>query len=133
MVMTESQLSQKLRAIGNTASGYRLWRNNRGKYIDQRGNWVHYGIPTSSGGSDFIGIRPVTITEDMVGKTIGQFVAVEVKSESGMKPRDKKSKDRMISQCRFLMQVEDIGGFSELVHPNNFTEFETQLFSNLLK
>ena len=39
------------------------------------------GVP--AGFSDLFGVRPVVITEDMVGQTIGQAVFGEVKTETG--------------------------------------------------
>jgi len=39
------------------------------------------GLPT--GFSDLFGLVPVTVTPDMVGKTVGVFVAVEVKNATG--------------------------------------------------
>lgn len=40
---------------------------------------MRFGLGT--GTSDLIGWRPVEITQDMVGKTIAQFTAVEVKKD----------------------------------------------------
>lgn len=68
--------------------GWRLWRNNSGAMMDQTGRLVRYGLGNESvkatvRSGDLIGIRPVTITPDMVGQTIGQFVSVECKREHG--------------------------------------------------
>lgn len=65
--------------LAASKKGWRLFRNNCGFDIERK---VRYGI-ANPGGSDLIGIRPVTITEDMVGQTIGQFVAVECKTAKG--------------------------------------------------
>lgn len=68
--------------------GWRLWRNNCGAMMDDKGRLVRYGLanetpkpPLKSG--DLIGLRSVVITPDMVGKTIGQFVSLECKREDG--------------------------------------------------
>jgi hypothetical protein len=61
---------------------------------------VKFGIG-GEGGSDLIGIKEVTITTEMVGTTIGQFVALEVKTSKGkVKP----------SQINFLSFVTSMGG-----------------------
>lgn len=39
------------------------------------------GLP--AGFSDLFGIKTITITQDMVGKKIGQFCAIEVKTKTG--------------------------------------------------
>lgn len=77
--------------IASSARGARLFRNNVGT------GWVgkvtrkadsltilqprplHAGL--CKGSSDIIGWTPVTITEEMVGKTLGVFTAFEVKTQ----------------------------------------------------
>lgn len=55
------------------------------------------------GGSDIIGITPVTITPDMVGETIGVFTAQEVKTEKGRPTKE---------QMRFIEAVRNAGGIA---------------------
>jgi hypothetical protein len=118
--MTEQDI---MRSIMLAPHGARLFRNNVGTgwtankidrvtkpgmiYI-QPGDVVvrnarplHAGLCTGS--SDLIGIRPITITADMIGKTIGVFVALEVKTPKG-KPTDE--------QINFIQRVRDLGGFA---------------------
>lgn len=55
----------------------RVFRNNVGECQAVDGRYIKYGLVTGSG--DLIGWRTVTITPDMVGKPIAQFLSVEVK------------------------------------------------------
>lgn len=81
----EARVQDEARLLASKM-GWRLFRNNVGVLKDERGVPVRYGIANDSPAmnkriksSDLIGIRPVLITPDMVGSTIGQFVAREVK------------------------------------------------------
>lgn len=67
--------------------GARLWRNNIGAAHAPNGAFIRYGLANESKrmnevmkSGDLIGIRPVFITPDMVGTTIGQFISREVKA-----------------------------------------------------
>ncbi len=71
-------------------NGVPVFRNNVGAYTTEQGYYVKYGVG-GIGGSDLIGISPVTITPAMVGKTIGVFTAIEVKTKKG-KPTKQQSK-----------------------------------------
>lgn len=78
----------------------RLWRNNTGALKDATGRLVRYGL--CPGSSDLIGLRSVTITPDMVGQTLGVFVAIEVKDQG-----------RLTDQQRaFLTLVTQAGGLA---------------------
>jgi hypothetical protein len=68
--------------LAGTSEHSRLWRNNSGALYDQYGRLVRFGV-AAPGGSDAIGFRSVTITQDMVGQTVALFAAIEVKAESG--------------------------------------------------
>lgn len=66
--------------------GIRLWRNNVGAYRDETGRLIRYGLCNDSPqlnqrikSHDLIGVRPVPITQKMVGHTIGQFITREIK------------------------------------------------------
>ena len=85
---SETRVQTSIRLEGSR-KGVRLWRNNVGVACDNNGNrTIRYGLCNDSSkmnklvkSSDLIGIRPVLITADMVGQTIGQFVAREVKEQ----------------------------------------------------
>lgn len=84
---SESTVSKEYRLAFANDGGV-LWRNNVGVLMDARGVPVRFGLANESSqmnkrtkSSDLIGIKPVLITQDMVGTVIGQFVAREVKRE----------------------------------------------------
>lgn len=64
---------------------------------------VRYGLAVGS--SDLIGITPVKITPDMVGKTIGVFTGVEVKLDKNGKYKE------TAEQKKFGRFIEKNGGF----------------------
>lgn len=83
--MKESS-TQTLIRLDAAQHGLEAWRNNTGVLLNQNGVPVRYGLANDSASlnkttksSDLIGIRPITITPEMVGKTIGVFMAVETK------------------------------------------------------
>lgn len=70
-------------------AGLHLFRNNSGVAFDKTGRPVRFGLGNDSAeinsvikSGDLIGWREVTITADMVGQTVAQFVSVECKGES---------------------------------------------------
>lgn len=93
---------QALIQIELSKHGVIPFRNNVGAYTSEAGHRVSFGVG-GRGGSDLICITPVTITPDMVGKTIGVFTAIEVKTEKG------KASDW---QKKFIASVQRVGGFS---------------------
>ena len=89
--------------------GLRLWRNNVGASIDDRGNFIRFGLANDSKrmnevikSSDLIGIRPLNVG----GRIIGQFVAREVKPPGWQYSGTK----REIAQLAFLELVASFGG-----------------------
>lgn len=94
--------------------GWRLWRNNVGACRTEDGRVIRYGLANETKrmnerlkSADLIGVRPVLIGVEHVGRTIGQFVALECKRH-GWTPGSKS--DREAAQARFLTLVETCGG-----------------------
>ena len=92
------------------------WRNNVGVLMDAKGRPVRYGLANDSKqvnsmvkSGDLIGVRPVVITPDMVGQTIGQFASWEIK-RPGWKynPHDQHE----VAQLRWQQIVVAAGGYA---------------------
>lgn len=76
-----------------------VFRNNIGVAIYPDGAHVAYGL--CPGSSDIIGWSPLVITQDMVGRTVALFTAIETKSHTGRKQDNQKN---------FIEQVQAAGG-----------------------
>ena len=92
-------------------------RNNSGAMKNEEGRVVRFGLGNESvkrsehiKSSDLIGIWPVTITPQMVGSTVGLFVAVEVKSPD-WNPA-KKLDARETAQKNFIDWIRSLGGIA---------------------
>jgi hypothetical protein len=72
-----------------------------------------HGIP------DYICCVPVTITPDMVGKTVGMFVGIETK------PGDKQPTDRQKLQMRLIRKAS---GIAVLVNEKTFVNFKKLVY-----
>lgn len=93
--------------------GARLWRCNTGAYKDDKGRLIRYGLCNTSKQmndqvkcSDLIGIKPVLITPDMIGSTIGQFIARECKAGNWAYKGNKHE----LAQLRFMELIIGLGG-----------------------
>lgn len=110
--MRESDIQRivKLEACTKEA---RLWRNNSGAAVLRDGSFVRWGLANESEqmntqvkSSDLIGIRRKVITQADVGKTVGVFVAREIKPDGWAykgTPREK-------AQKAFIDLINDFGG-----------------------
>ena len=115
--MSEIEQQNRIRQAAS-AAGWLLWRNNVGALQADNGQWVRYGLANDSAAmnerlksSDLVGIEPLIITPDMVGRVVGRFVAIEVK-RSGWSYR---GTGREVAQNRFLELVNGRGGSGRFV------------------
>ena len=114
MPSSEKRIQDEIR-LAASDHGMVLWRNSMGqgwmgrKLSEENGYLrlanayrISFGIG-GKGGSDLIGYKSVTITPDMVGQKIAQWVAVEVKSKTGRLSKE---------QRHFLDVIEKAGGIA---------------------
>ena len=95
------------------SKGCVLWRNNVGLAFDDSGNPIRFGLANDSSkmnknikSSDLVGIRPLLIEPHMVGQTVGQFLAREVKRGNWKY----KGTAREQAQAKYLELVLSMGG-----------------------
>ncbi len=96
----------------------RLFRNNVGAAFDKNGRPVRYGLCNISKAMnrvikshDLVGIKPVLITDVMVGHTIGQFISRETKHSEWIYS----DKDEERAQANFGDLVNSLGGDAKFV------------------
>jgi len=121
--MKESSVQQRVR-LAIAYAGGDAWRNNVGVLLDINGRPVRYGLANESKemnekfkSSDIIGVMPVKITQDMVGKTIGQFIAPECKEEGWTFPQPTNVREyaHCVAQANFHDIVRRAGGKADFV------------------
>jgi hypothetical protein len=112
--MNETTILQRIRLALGRVPGLRAFRNNCGQawmgkvikrtadmIVIQNPRPVQFGL--HPGSADLIGWKSVTITPDMVGKTVAVFASVEVKTATGTIKTD---------QANWQAQVEEAGGIA---------------------
>lgn len=96
-----------------------LWRNNLGAAYLQDGTFLRYGLANDTPAMnkrvkscDLIGMRPVVVTAEMVGSTVGIFWTREVK------PTDWRysGTERELAQARFIEIVNGMGGDAAFIN-----------------
>lgn len=109
---SESAVQSRVR-LEAAQKGVRLFRNNVGALKDETGRIVRYGLANDTSAinrviksGDLIGIRPVLVTQQMVGATIGQFVSREIKAGDWRYT----GTDREHAQLRWAELVVSMGG-----------------------
>lgn len=110
--LSEAAVQNRIR-VEAAQKGARVWRNNIGAYMDDYGNFIRYGLCNDSKqmnkkikSSDLIGIRPVLITPEHVGATLGVFMAREIKPGGWVYRGDAHE----LAQLKFLQLVASLGG-----------------------
>ena len=90
-----------------------VWRNNTGALVDQQGRFVRFGL--CKGSSDLIGMRSLEVTPELVGRRLAQFVALEIKTESGTVSTEQRAFLRLVQQlgglgavCRSIAQAQAV-------------------------
>lgn len=108
--MSESKVTSHVR-LAAAQINTPLWRNNCGGFYDNTGRFIRYGLGSEAelASSDFIGIRPVLITPDLVGQVLGVFTAVEMKAENF---KFNKNDKHLLKQKHFIDIVQQYGGFA---------------------
>lgn len=99
--------------LGASREGGRLFRNNCGTLINDRGRPVTFGV-ANPGGSDLIGWQSVIVTPEMVGKKIAIFTAREIKMG-----RTKVT----ANQQAFIDAVNAAGGDAKIIRADNGGNF----------
>ena len=121
----ESKIQKETLLESGKIPSLRLFRNNvgvgfQGKILNENypiltlENYrrVSFGLVPGSG--DCIGWQSIKITPDMVGKTIAQFVSVELKTDTG-KPQ--------ANQNNWRNQVSNSGGKAVIIrNPQSLTK-----------
>jgi hypothetical protein len=102
----ENNISNLIMIEASIRSG-RLFRNNVGATKTIDGRFLEFGL--CPGSSDLIGWMPIIVTQEMIGKKIAVFTAIEVKTSEGMARKNNKTWDR---QEKFINLVNDHGGIA---------------------
>jgi len=112
--VSEAAIQQQVR-LQASKQGTRLWRNNVGVFVDDRGVPVRFGLCNESSAlnaqiksSDLIGITPVT----HAGQTFGVFTAYEVKRGDW----SYKGNKREVAQLNFIQLVSSMGGIAKFIN-----------------
>lgn len=101
---TERTIQANVLAGCGSLPNVRLFRNSVGVgFVGRPGHLTPITFGLHKGSGDLIGWRQVTITPDMVGRKVAQFVSIEVKRPGG------RIHDH---QRNWRFQVHDSGGFA---------------------
>lgn len=130
--------------IGASSCGMRVMRNNNGAMQDHTGRVVRYGLGNESkklnqemAFGDQVGLTPITITADMVGKKVAVFTMLEVKPPAKLEASIKRAmtvKDsREAAQLRAIHWVVNNGGIANFVSCQADTKATYEYYLSELK
>lgn len=118
MATPEAYASQEVRKRASDWKA-RLYRNNSGCLKDESGRPVRFGLGNESAKTnqlyktgDYVGWFPVTITPEMVGKTIAVFANIEVKAVGFTVKLDYNPNSREYAQNNFNNLVTSHNGIA---------------------
>lgn len=95
---------QKQIAVAISKTGNRVWINDNGFAFHKVGDkYIGFMYGLGKGISDLIGFTKINITQEMVGKTLPIFTAIEVKYKNGYLSK---------GQEAFIKFIKDNGGIS---------------------
>lgn len=97
--MREIDLMDRIHGLSN--GDIRLFRNNVGMAFTSHGTPVRFGL--HKGSPDLIGWKRVTVTPEMVGKTVAVAIGIEVKTERGRSTPE---------QTHFLEHMQNFGALA---------------------
>ena len=80
--------------VGGAWSGRKVGVLKNGDTVIRNARWIDFGLVKGSG--DTIGWKTVTITPDMVGNDIAQFLSIEYKTDDGKTRPDQITWDRNV-------------------------------------
>jgi hypothetical protein len=110
--ISEAGVQSRIR-LEASKKGCRLWRNNVGGTYTPEGAFIRYGLANDSANlnrqiksADLIGIRPIVVTNGMIGMTIGQFMSREVKAANWRYS----GSEREQAQLRWAELILSLGG-----------------------
>lgn len=133
----EQQASEKVEMFAPSL-GFTLMRNNNGACKNQEGRLVRFGVGHISEkdimkSGDFVGTLEITITPEMVGKTVPIYCNVEIKPETFKLKDEYKSgsrEDKQWQHCKFII---DKGGFGCIVRSPDDLQYYYDHYMNWLK